>query len=235
MPRNADWWKTGKPNLQRRASPATPRSQVNPGDSFLIVTEGLVERVYFELLRESLLLSSGRVEIRSSPDSDPKSVVRAAAHGRRPRRNQPAIDSVAEFDHVWAVIDTDVAVRDRFWDEVVQLADESRVRLAHSTPCFEYWLLLHLGMTTGSLMTGDAAKRAFRRALRQDYSTNGKVAERALTGIIRQWPVAVRNAQRVRQYHDGGGTPSPANPSTEGDRLACALNDAALPYVRQSL
>lgn len=153
---------------------------------------------------------------------------------KRAKKNRLAVDEVKKYDHVWAVIDTDVAIREGFWNAVIQKADAKGVKLAHSTPCFEYWLLLHLKMTTRSdLVNGDAAKKVFKEELGRDYSTNRRVAEDAIASIQPQWPIAMTHAQQVRQGHKSAGTQSPANPSTEVDILACSMNDSAQPHNRK--
>lgn len=59
MDENLPWWKAKEISLARKAEAALRPACARPGDSFLIVTEGSVtEPVYFELLRESLQLSS---------------------------------------------------------------------------------------------------------------------------------------------------------------------------------
>jgi hypothetical protein len=232
------WWKAKEISLQRKAATAIPPACARPGDGFLIVTEGKVsEPVYFELLRESLELATVTVKVMPGKASDPRHVVQTAvdevkALARRVKRKKTAVDELEKFDHVWAVIDTDVAVRHGFWNDVVQKARDLKVKLARSTPCFEYWLLLHLQMTTRSdLVDGDTAKRAFRHEFGQDYSTNREITERAITAILPKWPEAVKHAQQVRQHHESANTPSPANPSTEVDLLTCALDAAAPLYV----
>ena len=141
----------------------------------------------------------------------------------------------AKFDHVWAVIDSDVAVREGFWNDVVQLANARKITLAHSSPCFEFWLLLHLvGATTRSDLTnGTVAKAAVRAELGQDYSTNEDTAKKVMPIFIPKWPDAVRAAETVRKSHASAGTVPPANPSTEVDRLICVMNDSAQPAHRK--
>jgi hypothetical protein len=146
------------------------------------------------------------------------------------------ISEPAKFDHVWAVVDTDVAERNNIWNDVRQLATAKKVLLAHSTPCFEYWLLLHCGFTTrADLVDGSAAKSALKRTLNLDYSTNEQIAKKAISTFVLKWPEAVAHAEKVRLHHANARTPSPANPSTEVDRLARALNDSAAPHFRKSL
>lgn len=59
------WWQREKElSLARKAAQASRKACARPGDAFLIVTEGEVtEPVYFELLRESLQLSTVTVKI----------------------------------------------------------------------------------------------------------------------------------------------------------------------------
>lgn len=240
MAENLPWWKAKDLSLERKAAAALRPACASPGDSFLIVTEGAVtEPVYFELLRESLQLSTVTVRVMPGWASDPRHVIQSAADevkklAKRVKRKEVAVTELEKFDHVWAVIDTDVADRNGFWNDVVQKARALKVNLAHSTPCFEYWLLLHLKMTTrGDLVDGDSAKSAFRSELGRDYSTNLDVTEEAFKFLLPNWPAAVKNAQQVRQSHESAGTPTPANPSTEVDRIVCALNDSAPPHLRQ--
>jgi hypothetical protein len=158
----------------------------------------------------------------------------AKAQIHKAKKGQLAIDEPPKFDHVWAVIDTDVAVRNGIWNDVVQLAAGKKVSIAHSTPCFECWLLLHLGMTTrGDLVNGDAAKSALKASLGKDYSTNEEIAREALQSLVENSPQAVRHASQVRRHHVEARTPSPANPSTDVDLLAVALDSSALEHLRR--
>jgi hypothetical protein len=234
------WYKARELSLERKAAAALRPACASPGDSFLIVTEGTVtEPVYFELLRESLQLSTVTVKVIPGQHSDPRHVIQSAAKevkalARRVKKKKVAVTELEKFDHVWAVIDTDVATRQGFWNDVVQKARDLNVNLAHSTPCFEYWLLLHLRMTTrGDLIDGDTTKSAFRAELGRDYSTNRETTEEALKALLPNWPTAVKNAQQVRLHHETGGTPSPANPSTEVERIVCALNDSLPAHLRK--
>lgn len=235
------WWQEKKAqSLERKATEAAANSPARPGDAFLIVTEGTVtEPVYFQLLRSDLELSTVKVKIVPGRASDPRHVIDSAAAevetlGERARKGQLANNELEEYDHVWAVVDTDVAVRKEFWNDVVQLAQAREVNLAHSTPCIEFWFLLHFGKTTRADLTdGTRAKRAVEEALGESYSTNQATARSAIPKFLPNWPDAVIHAEEVRIHHESGRTPSPANPSTEVDRLVRALNAAALVHNRR--
>lgn len=240
MTEKPGWWKAKELSLKRKAAVTLRPASACSGDSFLIVTEGTVtEPVYFELLRNSLQLSVVTVKVMPGKASDPRRVIQSAADevkalASRVRQKKVSLTELQRFDHVWAVIDTDVAIRQGFWNDVIEKARDSKVKLAHSTPCFEYWLLLHLTMTTrGDLTDGHVAKQVFRDALGSDYSTDRKTTEQAFASLLPEWPKAVRNAQQVRKHHDSANTSSPADPSTEVDWLVCALNDSALRHLRK--
>jgi len=236
------WWQVAKElSLARKVVTPTREACARPGDSFLIVTEGKVtEPVYFQLLRESLQLATVTVKIQPGRASYPKHVINSAADevtalARRVKKKQTAINEVEKYDHVWAVIDTDVAVSQGIWPDVQQLADSRGVKLAHSTPCFEFWILLHIqGYTTrADLLNGDLAKAAVEKALGKEYSTNEETAKAVIPTFLAKWPEAFQHAQRVRAHHRAASTPPPGNPSTEVDQLVCALNDAATEHYRK--
>jgi hypothetical protein len=244
MSDDAEWnpnsWRDAMEQSLRRKAAKVKATGAQPGDSFLVVTEGTVtEPVYFELLLSPLELSRVWVKVMPGKHSAPLHVIATAAkvaesQKRKGKRAKLGVKEPPKFDHIWAVIDTDVAVRTGIWNDVVQLAVAMKVQLAHSTPCFEFWLLLHFGLTTrGDLPDGAAAKAAVETAMGQEYSTNEETARKAMPSLIARWPEAVIHAERVRQYHLGARTPIPANPSTEVDRLIRALNDSAPEHLRR--
>lgn len=242
MSRELPWWQMEKArSLARRSAEAAAESGVKAGDAFLIVTEGIVtEPIYFDLLRKDLQLSAVQICVMPGRAPDPRHVIETAcevrkAHSRRAKKGTLGISEPQHFDHVWAVVDTDVAVRQAFWSEVESLAASRGVKLAHSTPCFEFWLLLHIqGYTTrGDLVNGETAKAAVKYALGTDYSTNRQTATAVISNILGKWPEAVIHAGRVGKHHQDVRTLQPANPSTEVCRLVRALNDSAPMHARK--
>jgi RloB-like protein len=237
----ANWWQEEKAmSLARRAARPTKVGAAKPGDTFLIVTEGTVtEPIYFELLRSDLQLPAVRVKVMPGDASDPRHVIRSAEREakeqvRRAKKGRLGIDEPSKFDQVWAVIDTDVAVRNGLWNDVQQLAIARKVTLAHSTPSFEFWLLLHFGFTTRSdLPDGSAAKAAVKATLGGTYGTTEEVTRTALSSFLAAWPIAVVRSERVREHHITAATPPPGNPSTEVDRLVRAMNDSAPAHLRR--
>lgn len=239
---NPNWWREAKAaSLERQRRTVAASALAKPGDAFLIVTEGTVtEPVYFDLILRDLQLAVVRIKVQPGDHSDPRHVIRTAERKakeqvRKARKGVLGITEPAKFDHVWAVVDTDVAVRMGFWNDVQQLAAARRVTLAHSTPCFEFWLLLHVaGFTTrADLVDGEAAKSAVKHALGRDYSTNEQIAKEVIASFLSKWPEAVNHAENVRRHHQGAATPQPANPSTEMDRLVRSMNDSAPEHLQK--
>jgi len=237
---NLPWWKEDAArSIERKAAAKRSVSGVKAGDSFLIVTEGTAtEPIYFEQLRNDMKLSVVEIHIQPGDGSHPKNVIATAVRlvGERKvemeknRENQSF--SKTAFDHVWAVIDTDVAVRDGIWYDVKSAAKKGKVFLASSTPCFEYWLTLHVGFSTAPIVDGGTAKGALKKA---GYDCATKAAALiSVPKLIPLWPQAVRHAKRVRKLHVEARTPDPANPSTNVDILLQALDDS-LPSSRRRL
>lgn len=147
---NPDWWREAKAASLERRRREVVSVLAKPGDAFLIVTEGTVtEPVYFDLILRELQLSVVRIKVQPGDASDPRHVISTAEREakeqvRKARKGILGINEPPKFDHVWAVVDTDVAVRMGFWNDVQQLAAARKVKLAYSTSCFEFWLLLHI-------------------------------------------------------------------------------------------
>lgn len=78
--RSKQWWQAAKElSLAHKAAKPTRKACAQPGDAFLIVTEGTVtEPIYFELLRESLQLATVTVKIQPGRASYPKHVIDSA-------------------------------------------------------------------------------------------------------------------------------------------------------------
>lgn len=76
-----DWWKVAKAtSIERKRRTASSRKLAKLGDTFLVVTEGVVtEPVYFEFLLTDLQLYAVHVVVMPGRDSDPRHVIETAA------------------------------------------------------------------------------------------------------------------------------------------------------------
>lgn len=105
---------------------------------FLIVCEGAVtERAYFNWLNSLYDASLIKVEVvkKHSTHSSPQHLIKAAiSSGRR---------AFQKGDELWIVLDKDEWTENQFLILQQWSLAHQRNRLAVSSPCFEYWILLH--------------------------------------------------------------------------------------------
>jgi len=107
---------------------------------FLIVCEDTKSACnYFEALKTHFNLSAASVQVahsegRTQPIQVVKCAIEIAAAARKPSSGS------VPFDEVWCVIDGDF--RDKIANARTK-ATANRIKLAVSTMCFEYWVLLH--------------------------------------------------------------------------------------------
>lgn len=125
------------PEQSRRQAPRR-----EPYDRVLIVCEGTkTEPDYFREIVEAYRLSSANVVVASGRGSDPETVVDTAVE---------RYEKDSDYEGVYVVVDRDAhagfaAAEDRMRNAPGGLRDVAH--LIPSTPCFEYWLLLHFEET----------------------------------------------------------------------------------------
>jgi hypothetical protein len=214
-----------------------PATAVQPGDSFLVAVEGKVtEPVYFTELRA--VFSPGIIHLIIVPAHGgcAVDVVQKVVEAREDRSLRRKLEKlgyaeVMEFDHCWAVFDTDHALADGTLAPALQMAQKEGILLAPSTPCFEFWLFLHLRYGTPVLLDYAAAAALLTKELGRRYAKSEQEARKLMPEFMPKIAQAVRHARRVRQHHIDGGSQPPANPSTNVDLLVSAINSAApIPY-----
>lgn len=114
----------------------TRRMNIRPErDTFLILTNGKnTEPSYFSKFRLSNITLKWR-------PLDPLRLVKHAV----------AMDALNKFDHVWVVFDKDEFTDENF-NEAINMARKSGIKVAYSNQAFEYWLLLHFEALNGERM-----------------------------------------------------------------------------------
>ncbi len=226
-------WK--KPIPTALSSFRRPRGSARPGSSILIVTEGEnTEPVYFDALKRKLSLQTVEIEIVPAGKGDPRRLAEAALEEQKKRRKDAkdgrlSFAKASNFDELWIVFDTDVPVEHRRFDDGVQFATAKGVKSAASSPCFEYWLLLHLVYTTAPMQKFSDVEPRLSKELGRPYAKNSKDSAGLIPPLLEHLDVAMTRARQARQHHATAATPSPANPSTEVDRLIESIRAAASP------
>lgn len=155
--------------MHRADARGVPTGVVQPGDSFLVGVEGKVtEPVYFEELRFKFSPGILRLVIVSARGGCTVNLVQKVIEAREDQSSRRKLErlgyaEVQAFDHCWAVFDTDQAQVDGTLEPALKLAQQEGILLAPSTPCFEFWLLLHLRYGTPTLLNYAAPPLCWKR------------------------------------------------------------------------
>ncbi|GAA0583268.1 RloB family protein [Actinomadura livida] len=164
--------------------------------SFLLLCEGKTEKNYFTGMRAR----RGVQLAVDAPKRDHLSIVREAG-GRRSD----------EYDEIWCVLDTELD--ERLVRDLVQEARRSEVKLALTSPSFEFWLILHTREHNRPFQSARAAEKEL-KAIRPNWSKAATKFEDFEDGLDDA-------CDRARKLHNGEGLPP--NPSSAVWRLVEAI------------
>ncbi len=192
---------------------------------YLIVCEGTkTEPYYFKELLEDLHI---RQQVRIAPNNGvtPDRIVKHALD----LYDNEAL-SGDTYDQVYCVFDRDTHTT---FDAAVQRAKDlsSRgkpIEAITSTPCFEFWLLLHFGYTdqpfyaAGKKSVGDQVITMLRK--KPGFNKYGKGNEGIYTQLKAKIDSALDHAKQLRKQHT---ITLSINPATDVDRLVLVLQELA--------
>lgn len=177
-------------------------------DKVLIVTEGeKTEPLYILALCDLFGLSQANVVIDPNSDSSPTSVVGYAKGLIAENKNDP-------YDRVFCVIDRDRhADFQRAMDLVAGFKSKiTKMEAIVSTPCFEYWILLHFTFTTKIFgVSGESpCQDLIRNELRTYLPEYTKADASILSSLVKeQLGTAIANSQRAYEEASRNGTDNP--------------------------
>lgn len=122
-----------------------------------------------------------------------------------------------EVDQCWCVFDVEWPRHHPNLPEAIRLAARHEICLAVSNPCFELWLILHLGEQTGFLTTAQAEHRS--------RELDGRPGKRIDPDhYLPHRRRAVRRAVALARRHSANGSPFPGdNPSSGMSELLAAI------------
>jgi len=191
----------------------------DPYEAVLVVCEGKkTEPNYFNELRDLLRLSSANVQaVPSDYGNDPVSVVRYA---------EDRLNSQDGYDKVYCVFDRNGHANfDEARQRIRNSVDGQQGTLveAASTPCFEFWILLHFVYTAApqNAVGGRSSCRRVIDRLERDFLPE---YQKNFSGVFDQLAsrldVAVTNADRLEAQN---GASLSANPSTSVHNLVSYL------------
>lgn len=178
----------------------------------LVLTQGKVtEPAYFDRLRQ--LYRQVVVVVKDCPKSPLQMLDVAIAETTKAAKNRE--DS---FDATWVVFDAEERPDEAMLRVLRQKAGQHEIRLAWSNPCFEVWLLLHLGFSQAPIFNAEQTIRQLETAL-PGYAKDQRSAERSMVTLIAKLATALTNAQRLRDGHAARGAGEFPNPATDVDLL----------------
>lgn len=170
---------------------------------------------YFEALKKHLKLSATSVKVSGSGGhTQPEQVVDTAI-SLRDMAN--ASESTVPFEEVWCVIDGD------YGKKILSArtkATASNIKLAVSTMCFEYWILLHFEQNDKSTLDCDGLVSGLREKHIPDYDKGSC----DFSEIVCNFQDASDRAEELRKTRRSlGELPEDQNPCSEVYLLVKAI------------
>ena len=192
-----------------------------PYDRVLIVCEGQkTEPFYFEELRKYYNLHSTNIKITGNCDSSPTSILKKAEElfdDSKKERNP--------FDKVYCVFDRDDhSCYQEVINRILAKKPQGTFFAITSTPCFEYWLLLHFECRTapfqssGNRSMGDNVVKELKKHIPNYHKGSKDIFSNLMSSLDH----AIHNADRIIHIAQGQEF---ANPSTLVHELVKYLKD----------
>lgn len=201
------------------------KGTLEPEAAILVVTEGeKTEPVYLGELRERLHLAATRVEISQADGTDPGSIVAYAMTERDRRRRGARRGEGVEYEAVWVVFDSEQRLGTVELTNALTTAANEGISVAMSSPCFEYWLILHFEYTTAYMCSYDETKKRLKQHVK-GYDKSAPPTDE-LMPLLED---AMLHAARCRKEQDKVGAELPR---TDVDALVAAMNCAAREHNR---
>lgn len=192
-----------------------------PYDLVLIVTEGeKTEPNYLNGLIDHLELSTANIVVIPDADSDPPSIIDFCENIQKAAKK-----SGEAYDRLCCVFDGDVKHRcDAARDKA--LRSKEKFLCYVTTPCFEYWLLLHFEFTRQPFAAtpNSTACASVIRRLKNHIPDYEKGALNIFSQVRERLATAISNGGRSLAESNADGEP---NPSTEIHLLVEYLRELA--------
>ena len=142
---------------------------INISKRILILCEdGKSSKLYFESFKKDEKLkrelSSVEIEVIHPKDHSPVGLVTKAKEKKKKAKRDRN-----PYDEIWIVLDKD---RHANLDKALNIAKDSKITVALSIICFEYWVLLHFEKTTKPFVKCDDIISYIKKKHFTDYQKN---------------------------------------------------------------
>lgn len=190
--------------------------------TILIMVEGETELNYFRYIKRRL--RARWIVVEKPSRNDPVNLVLAARNGRR------ALERQDLTVHAWAVFDAEDAASEgaRKYAEAIGQAEKFGVSVANSSPCFEYWALLHYAPGILVESPAEAVRELGRQVSANAYSKPDLPCDE-LWGILESGTPVLAAEARRRQIESLGDEPRFGRPVTYVDLLVNSVLECAKP------
>lgn len=193
--------------------------------TLLIVCEGETEWKYFRDIKNRYRASWIRPEL--SNHATPLEII------DRAKKYQRELKGKGLDVETWVVFDAEREVDEspRHYKEAIQKAQAAGLMVANSSPCFEYWILLHFD-GAASVVDPKRAELELAKADRIPGYEKPDLPYEELWGIVQtDKPLAAARAKR-EDHTDMGHNPRYARPVTYVDELIYRIRVVATRPVR---
>jgi len=132
-----------------------------------------------------------------------------------------------DFDEIWVVFDKD-DFSDSTFDNAIQSAKSSKIKVAYSNECFEVWYILHFEFLNTEIPRKEYYTK-LEKILNCKYAKNNNFMYERLKDRM---GIAIANAKRLIDLYGTSSHPSKDNPSTTVHLLVQELIEQAKPRYR---
>jgi hypothetical protein len=154
----------------------------------------------------------------------PITVVNRAIELRQERRRlaKTSVTKTA-YEVVYCVIDVE-APKAESLPRAINKAEDNRLEVILSNPCFEYWYILHFRKTSAPFSTSQEAKSALRRKHRAYCESDTTIFD----VVYPKTADAIKHSKEVlREQHNDAEDLSDCNPSTHVHKIVEYLQSAS--------
>lgn len=132
-----------------------------------------------------------------------------------------------EFEEIWVVFDKD-DFDDSTFDNAIQSARSSKIKVAYSNECFEVWYILHFEFLNTEIPRTEYFTK-LEKIFDCKYAKNNDFMYERLKNRM---GIAIANAKRLMDLYGTSSHPSKDNPSTTVHLLVQELIEQAKPRYR---
>ncbi len=190
------------------------RNSRKPNKAIFILCQGKVTEVqYFQYIKEQIRFSK-KVALTVKPyhNSNALQFIKYAIRNFK--------DDINSYDEFWVVFDKDATSNEDF-NKAVNLAEQSKLKVAYSNQAFEVWLIHHFQELFSGFDRNDYQNK-LTQLLAFDYGKDEKTAKRVAETLFPKIEEAIKNSENSYNKIEKS-TPANEESSTSVYQLAKSI------------